>query len=49
MHQIRQSGYKGAIALEAENGGYQNLPPETFLRLAFDRAKTLERLSDNSV
>lgn len=49
MRQIRQSGYKGAIALEAENGGYQNLPPETFLRLAFDRAKTLERLSDNSV
>ena len=22
MRQIRQSGYKGAIALEAENGGY---------------------------
>lgn len=49
MYQICQCGYKGAIALEAENEGYQNLPPEIFLRLAYERGKKLEHLADNPV
>jgi len=45
MKEIAATGYKGAIALESDNTGYEELPPEQFLRLAFERAKKLESLA----
>jgi len=44
MKKIAQSGYTGPVALESLNRGYNNLPPEEFLGLAFERAKRLESL-----
>lgn len=44
MSKITQAGYTGAVALEAANMGYDDLPPEEFLHLAFKRAKRLESL-----
>jgi len=44
MRKIAQSGYKGPIALELENRGYEDLSPEAFMLLAYERAKRLEAL-----
>jgi len=44
MNKITQTGYTGATALEVENKGYENLPPNEFLHLVFERAKRLEEL-----
>ncbi len=44
MSKIAQASYTGAVALEATNMGYEDLPPEEFLILAFERAKRLESL-----
>ena len=41
MKKIAASGYTGSISLEADNLGYENLPAEDFLRLAFERAEKL--------
>ncbi|MCL2002808.1 MAG: sugar phosphate isomerase/epimerase [Oscillospiraceae bacterium] len=44
MKQISQAGYKGAVAMEAQNLGYESLPPEAFLRLLFERAERLQKI-----
>ena len=44
MKKIRGKGCLGATALEVMNSGYENSPPEEFLRLAFERAERLESL-----
>ena len=44
MKKIEQTGYSGATALEIVNLGYENLSPEEFLHLAFERAEKLEAL-----
>ena len=44
MNKLSQSGYTGAIAIEASNLGHENLSPEAFLHLAYERAKKLEGL-----
>jgi sugar phosphate isomerase/epimerase len=44
MSKKAQAGYTGAVAIEAANIGYENLPPEEFLHLLFKRAKRLESL-----
>lgn len=41
---ISQTGYTGAMSLEVANVGYEDLSPESFLQLAFDRAKLLVNL-----
>lgn len=46
MRQIAAAGYEGPIALEATNAGYETLPPEEFLRLAYERAKKLEAMKE---
>jgi len=46
MKKIAGTGYKGALALESDNTGYEELPPEEFLSLAFERAKRLESLTN---
>jgi len=47
MDKIAQTGFAGAVALEAGNMGYEGLPPEAFLRLAYQRAKRLEGKIDS--
>ena len=42
MKKIAQTGYTGSVALEVIHRGYENLPPEDFLLLAFERAKKLK-------
>lgn len=49
MHRIKQYGYSGSVTLEVENVGYENLSPEEFLQLAFERAKRLEKLCGNEM
>ena len=44
MKEIKRAGYKGAIALEVYNTGYEDLSPEEFLLVAFERAKKLETM-----
>jgi len=44
MNKIAQTGYKGPIALELGNMGYEGLSPKAFMRLAYERAKRLEAL-----
>jgi len=44
MKAIKDTGYKGATSLEVCNDGYENLTPEEFLKIAFERAKKLEAL-----
>jgi sugar phosphate isomerase/epimerase len=44
MRKIAETGYTGAIAIEAENKGYEALSAEEFLRLAFERARRLRGL-----
>ena len=44
MKKIAQADYKGAVSLEVVNLGYEDLSPEEFLHLAFERADKLERL-----
>jgi len=44
MRTIAETGYRGAVALEAQNRGYEDLPPDEFLRLAFERGRRLEGL-----
>lgn len=43
MKAIAQTGYCGAVAVEAMNWAYQDLPADVFLRRAFERAKRLHR------
>lgn len=47
MHALANANYNGAISLEVENIGYENLLPEEFLRVAFERAQKLELLYDS--
>jgi len=44
MGKIAQSGYTGPVALEAVNKRPEDMPPEVFLQLAYERAKKLEDL-----
>lgn len=44
MCAIAKTNYNGAISLEVENIGYENLLPEEFLKVAFERAKKLVEL-----
>jgi len=44
MKNIKQTGYTGPLAMEAENKGYENLSPEEYLRQLYERAKKLEIL-----
>jgi len=44
MRAIAETGYKGPTALEVNNMGYEALPPEEFLALAYERARRLEAL-----
>ena len=44
MNKIAKTGYTGAIAMEAINMGYEELPPNVFLHLLFERAKRLKAL-----
>ena len=44
MGQIAETGYAGAIAFEVGNSGYENLPPDEFLRLVYERGVRLDAL-----
>jgi len=44
MRAIAETGYRGPTTLEVVNEGYQHLPPEEFLALAYERAVRLEWL-----
>ena len=44
MGDIRAFGYTGSVSLEVMNRGYEKLPVEEFLQLAYNRAKKLEEL-----
>lgn len=44
MKKVTETGYSGAIAIEAMNWDYKDLSAEEFLRKAFERAKKLEVL-----
>lgn len=44
MKNIAETGYSGAIAIEAMNWDYNNLTVKEFLQEAFVRAKRLESL-----
>ena len=44
MKRISETGYSGAIAIEAMNWGYKELSVNEFIYKAFDRAKKLEGL-----
>ncbi len=44
MKQINDAGYKGPVALEVNNRGYEHLTPEELLRICFKRAKQLKEL-----
>ena len=44
MRKIAATGYQGPTALEVLHRGYEALPPEEFLSLAYERAKKLEAL-----
>jgi len=44
MKRIAGTGYKGALALESDNTGYEDLPPDQFLSMAIERAKKLESM-----
>ena len=46
---IYNAGYKGAIALEPENQGYESMQPLEFLHLAAERARDLEDLAMKTV
>ena len=48
MRKIAETGYRGPTTLEVENGGYENVPPEEFLALAYERAKRLEALRNGA-
>jgi len=41
MQRIKATGYKGAITLEVVNSRHEDLSPQEFLRIAYDRAKRL--------
>ena len=43
MNNISQTGYTGAVAIEAQNIGYESFSPEEFLQIALERAKRLEQ------
>ncbi|MCL2461098.1 MAG: sugar phosphate isomerase/epimerase [Defluviitaleaceae bacterium] len=45
MRKIAGTGYKGAVALEVTNKGYEDKSAEKFLAIAFERAKRLESLT----
>jgi len=49
MKKIAETNYKGSIAIEAMNWEYTELTPEKFLQEAFERAKRLEQLRNNSI
>ena len=44
MNQIAGAGYAGAISMETYNTGYEDMSPEEFLLLAYERAKRLTDL-----
>jgi len=44
MRAIAATGYRGPTTLEVCNDGHQDLPPEEFLALAYERAVRLEQL-----
>ena len=44
MEKIRKTGYRGAITLEPMNWDYAHLEIRGFVRLAYERAKRLERM-----
>jgi sugar phosphate isomerase/epimerase len=44
MRNIAAAGYKGTTALEVMNWGCENLSPEEFLQLAFERAVKLDNM-----
>jgi len=46
MRAIASTGYQGPTTLEVVNEGYQDVPPEEFLSLAFERATKLEQLQN---
>jgi len=44
MRGIYNAGYRGAVALEVTNLGYERLNAGEFLQIAYERAKRLEKL-----
>ena len=44
MTAIGQLGYTGPVSLESDNTGHEDMPPDSYLRLAHERAKTLESM-----
>lgn len=48
MRGIAETGYQGPTTLEVVNEGYQDKTPEEFLALAYERAKRLEQLRNQS-
>ncbi len=48
MDGIRKTGYAGAITLEPMNWDYMHLGIREFLRLAYERAKQLERMTETN-
>ena len=48
MRLIAAAGYRGPTALEVVNKGYEGQPPEVFLAQAYERAKRLEKLRNQT-
>jgi len=47
MKRIANTGYTGTVSLEVHNTGYESLNAEEFLKLAFERAKKLELITNS--